>query len=171
MQAMEKNSDNPIGILNVAFLEFTLPLTGDSKENPLIKNLFYNNFAFQPIASHKEQHIELYRQGEIDFIINYVDKSFSRAFSAKHGPSVCGMGLKTIDAKKAFDEAVKRGAKPFKDTKYNSYGFPTVYGIGDSLIYFVDANSLSYLYENQFKENKLALTKNFGLKENRSPHK
>ena len=118
MQAMEKNNDNPIGILNVAFLEFTSPLTDGSKENPSIKNLFHNNFAFQSIASHREQRIDLYRQGEIDFIINYVvGMSFASAFAVKHGPSVCGMGLKTINAEKAFDEAVKRGAKPFKDVK------------------------------------------------------
>ena len=164
MQAVEKNNDNPIGILNVAFLEFTSPSTDDLEDNSLIKKLFYNNFAFQLVASHKDQHIELYRQGKIDFIVNYVDKSFSGAFSAKHGPSVCGMGLKTIDAEKAFNEAIKRGAKPFEDTKYNSYGVPAIYGIGDSLIYFVDVNSLSYLYENQFKENKMVPTKNFGLK-------
>ena len=164
MQTITRNDENPIGILDIAFLEFTLPLTKDSKEDPLIKNLFQDTFAFQPIASHKQQPIDLYRQGKIDFIINYAGMSFARTFSTNHGPSVCGMGLKTIDAKTAFNEAVKRGAKPFNDTKYNSYGFPTIYGIGDSLIYFVDDKSLSYLYKNQFKENKQVLTKDFGLK-------
>ena len=130
MQTITRNDENPIGILDIAFLEFTLPLTKDSKEDPLIKNLFQDTFAFQPIASHKQQPIDLYRQGKIDFIINYAGMSFARTFSTNHGPSVCGMGLKTIDAKTAFNEAVKRGAKPFNDTKYNSYGFPTIYGIG-----------------------------------------
>ena len=160
VHAIEKKDDNPIGILNVAFLEFTLPLIDNSKIDPLIENLFHNNFAFQKAASHREQRIDLYRQGEIDFIINYVGTSFAGTFSTQHGPSVCGMGLKTINAETAFNETVKRGAKPFKNTKHNSYGFPAIYGIGDSLIYFVDDASN---YKEQFKETNLTPMKDFGL--------
>ena len=165
MQMTAHNDNNPIGILDVAFLEFTLPLVNDSKD-PAIANLFQNNFAFQPVATHKQQNIDLYRQENIDFIINYSGMSFASTFASKHGPSACGMGLKTIDAKTAFDKAVKRGAKPFNDTKYNSYDFPAVYGIGDSLIYFVDETNLSHLYENQFKTNTPTSTNSssFGLK-------
>lgn len=161
MQAIDKKDDNPTGILSVAFLEFTLPLIDNSKTDLSIGNLFHDNFAFQHVASHKEQCIDLYRQGEIDFIINYVGTSFAGTFSAQHGPSVCGMGLKTINAEAAFNETVKRGAKPFKNTNHNSYDFPAIYGIGDSLIYFLDDMSN---YEKQFKENTFNSTKNFGLK-------
>ena len=157
-----KNNDNPIGILDVAFLEFTLPLINDSKDIA-IANLFQNNFAFQLVASHKQHNIDLYRQGNIDFIINYSGMSFASTFATKHGPSACGMGLKTIDAKTAFDEAVKRGARPFNDAKCNSYDFPAVYGIGDSLIYFVDDKSLSHLYESQFKTNTTKLLQRTAL--------
>jgi 4-hydroxyphenylpyruvate dioxygenase len=49
------------------------------------------------------------------------------------------------DARKAFDEAVRRGARPF--TESAEHAFLAVYGIGDSLIYFVDDYSLNQPYK------------------------
>jgi 4-hydroxyphenylpyruvate dioxygenase len=47
------------------------------------------------------------------------------------------MGWQVTNAKKAFELAVSRGARAFEG-KNASLPFPAVYGIGDSLIYFVD---------------------------------
>ena len=51
-----------------------------------------------------------------------------------------------------FDAAVKRGARPY-DGNQNSRGatpYMAVYGIGDSLIYFIDKANHEDLYENRF---------------------
>ena len=42
------------------------------------------------------------------------------------------------DAKVAFETAVERGAKPYTEEGKKSIPWPAVYGIGNSLIYFID---------------------------------
>jgi 4-hydroxyphenylpyruvate dioxygenase len=49
------------------------------------------------------------------------------------------MGFRVKDAKFAFDEAVRRGAKPFtSEAKKAGWQWPAIHGIGDAIVYFVD---------------------------------
>ncbi len=69
-----------------------------------------------------------------------------------HGPSICSTGFMVLDAEKAFATAVERGAKPYKgtDAEKGATPFKAVYGIGDSLIYFVDEKIHQKLYNEVF---------------------
>jgi 4-hydroxyphenylpyruvate dioxygenase-like putative hemolysin len=42
---------------------------------------------FKPIARHRHKNVVLYRQGEINFIVNAEPDSFARRFARLHGPS------------------------------------------------------------------------------------
>ena len=125
--------ENPIGLLGIEFVEFTGP-------NPEKLTALFVQFGFKKLATHKTKDVHLYRQNEINFIVNNEKASFGERFQALHGPSICAMGWKVKDAKAAFETAVKRGARPFEGEKLGPRGWniPAVYGIGDSLIYFVD---------------------------------
>ncbi|HFB64622.1 MAG TPA: 4-hydroxyphenylpyruvate dioxygenase, partial [Aeromonadales bacterium] len=54
-----------------------------------------------------------------------------------HGPAICSMGWRVDDANFAFEESVKRGAKPVAENN-KDLPYPAIFGIGDSLIYFID---------------------------------
>jgi 4-hydroxyphenylpyruvate dioxygenase len=67
------------------------------------------------------------------------------------------MGWRVEDAEFAFEEAVKRGAKSAADVA-NKLPYPAIYGIGDSLIYFIDLfGAKGTIYENDFEDHPTAV--------------
>lgn len=125
--------ENPIGIEGMSFLEYTSAKPQDLKD-------LFKRMGFTHTGSHKSQKISFYEQNECVFLLNEEPGSFAEKFHKSHGPSICSMGWKVKNAQKAFELAVSRGAKPYegKDVGPGGKKMPAVYGIGDSLIYFVE---------------------------------
>ena len=135
-QSREK--ENPIGLDGMEFIEYAAP-----KPHEQLEQLF-ERWGFQKVGDHKTKNVSLYAQNSIRFIVNRETDSFAQQFSGAHGPSICATGFRVKNAEKALSEAVKRGAKPVPPARHHS--FPAVYGIGDSVIYFIDQYSQSQLY-------------------------
>lgn len=129
----DSSSANPCGLDGIEFIEFA------SHDRSILENLM-NRSGMTLVAKHKTKKLSLYRQFHVNFLINEEPNSFAMEFASKHGPSASATGFRVKDAKAAFAEAVKRGAKPFNDESKKSgwAGLPAIYGIGDSLVYFVD---------------------------------
>jgi 4-hydroxyphenylpyruvate dioxygenase len=137
---------NPIGLYGVDFIEYA---GTDSKH---FEELF-KKFGFTEMATVENKKIKLFRQGDINFIINSEPHTFAADFAKSHGPSVSATGFRVADATRAFNEAVKRGARPYDGNQRTRGATPylAIYGIGDSLVYFIDHTNHKDLYENQFK--------------------
>ncbi len=136
------DQNNPVGLTNgIEFIEFCGPDHGKLE-------MMCKSFGLVPIAKHKNFELQLFRQNDINFLINDTVDSFQGSFKKLHGPSVCATGFRVKDAKFAFEEAVRRGARPFTGDKKAKGGWdlPAIYGIGDSLIFFVDKN----IYDGEF---------------------
>lgn len=141
---METES-NPVGLDGIEFIEYA------SHQPEILRSLF-TNFGFRKIATHRSQKLELWRQGDINFLINSEANNFAKAFSTEHGPSACAMGVRCADASHAFKTAVQRGAKAYEGPFAKTFGFPAVYGIGDSLIYFIDKyGAKGNIYDSDFE--------------------
>jgi 4-hydroxyphenylpyruvate dioxygenase len=125
------SQENPLGIEGMAFLEYTGP------DAQALRGLF-RRLGFTRLGKGKNRSIELYEQNECIFLLNEEKSGHSATFRSEHGPSICSMGWRVKNAKKAFQIAVERGATPFKNPEEGSVPFPAVYGIGGSLLYFVD---------------------------------
>lgn len=133
----QPDTQNPVGLQGLAFLEFTGP-------NPAAFDQTFKGFGLSKIRKHSDKNIWHYNQNAINFLLNQEKGGFAEDFGNKHGQSVCSMGFWVTNTQKAFDEAVRRGARSF-DPK-GAHGdkeqaIPAVYGVGDSLIYFVEAGS------------------------------
>lgn len=137
---------NPIGLNGVDFLEYSGP------DAVYFENLF-TKLGFTEISQIAGKKIKLYRQGDINFILNCETGTFANQFYTSHGPSVCATGFRVGDATKAFEAAIKRGAKAYEGSQQSRGATPflAVYGIGDSLIYFIDEKNYVELYKGQFK--------------------
>ncbi len=139
-------NNNPVGIDGVDFIEYS---GGDVK---YFESLF-PRLGFKLVSHHPEKKIELYRQGDINFILNTEPGTFAEQFTKVHGPCICSTGFRVFNAEEAFKTAVSRGAKPYlgSDKEKGAAPFPAVYGIGDSLIYFIDQKNSKKLYTEIFK--------------------
>ncbi|MEK6554878.1 MAG: 4-hydroxyphenylpyruvate dioxygenase [Bdellovibrionota bacterium] len=129
--------ENPIGLDGMEFIEYSAP-------EPAKLEALFKQYGFKKIGDHKSKKVSLWSQGRSNFIINAESDSFAYEFAKAHGPCACATGFRVKDAKKALEEAVKRGAKACPPSKHHS--FPAIYGIGDSVIYFIDEYSSSDLY-------------------------
>jgi 4-hydroxyphenylpyruvate dioxygenase len=137
-------TQNPIGLDGMEFIEYAGP------DAELFQKLFAK-LGMTKIAKHKTKKMTLYRQNEINFLLNEEKDLFAGKFQKVHGPSVSSTGFRVFNAKKAFDQSVERGAKPFTDENQKSLPWPTIYGIGDSLIYFVDEyGDKGNIYDSEF---------------------
>jgi 4-hydroxyphenylpyruvate dioxygenase len=124
--------DNPMGTDGFEFIEYAAP-------DPVALGQLFETMGFKPIARHRHKNVTLYRQGEVNFIINAEPDSFAQRFARQHGPSVCAMAFRVQDAAAAYERALELGAWGFDNhTGPMELNIPAIKGIGDSLIYFVD---------------------------------
>ena len=134
---------NPLNLQGIEFVEFA------SGKPEQLEHLFFE-FGFSKTHSHQQKNIDLFVQNDIHFLLNRSPLTFAGEFAKVHGPSISAMGWRFHSAKDAYEMAILRGAKPALQGDYlDHYGKPlfAIYGIGDSLIYFVEDQG-SYLYEN-----------------------
>ena len=140
-----KEANNPIGLRGIEFTEFCAP------ETDFIDKIF-KDFGFSKLKKFKGKDILYYNQNDIHFLLNNEKQGFSAQFAKSHGPAISSMGWRVDDAQKAFEEAVRRGAKPAPDDA-RDLPYPAIYGIGDSLIYFIDKfGDKGSIYEQDFED-------------------
>ena len=123
---------NPMGTDGFEFIEYAAP-------DPKALGALFEQMGFSAIARHRHKDVTLYRQGDINFIINAEQNSFAQRFARQHGPSICAIAFRVNDAAYAYQRALELGAWGFDNkTGPMELNIPAIKGIGDSLIYFVD---------------------------------
>ena len=138
----EISDDNPAGTDGFEFVEFA------HSDPEVLRNVF-GQMGYCHVATHKTRAIELWQQGDITYVLNADPDSFAAGFVRAHGPSAPSMGWRVADAQHAFDRAVARGAKPYEGSG-RVLDVPAIYGIGGSLIYFVDKYSDGSPYDAEY---------------------
>ena len=132
--------ENPLELCGFAFIEFV------SKDGEL--DQVFQTIGFTKVARHKSKNVYLWRQGNINIILNYQPESYASYFFNEHGPSACAMGFKTKDAAKAYKKALELGAEPM----LNKVGpmelnIPAIKGIGGMPIFLIDRD----IYQSDFE--------------------
>lgn len=124
--------DNPLGLDGFEFVEFCAPEKG-------VLEPAFERMGFTRIAHHRSKDVDLWRQGGINFVVNYEPRSPAAYFAAEHGPSACGMGFRVRNAAEAYAEALHRGAEPVETkTGPMELRIPGIRGIGGAIVYLVD---------------------------------
>ena len=135
-RAMDNTSqslwDNPMGTDGFEFVEYAAP-------DPVAMGKLFEQMGFVAVARHRHKNVLLYRQSEINFIVNAEPDSFAQRFAHLHGPSICAIAFRVEDAKRAYDRAISLGAWGYAERAGpGELNIPAIKGIGDSLIYLVD---------------------------------
>jgi 4-hydroxyphenylpyruvate dioxygenase len=124
--------DNPMGLCGFEFVEFASPTPG------VLEPLF-ERMGFQCVARHRSKDVVLYRQGDINFIVNREPKSLAGYFAAEHGPCACAMAFRVRDSHHAYNRALKLGAQPIDiPTGPMELRLPAIKGIGGAPLYLID---------------------------------
>ncbi|MGQ3030282.1 MAG: 4-hydroxyphenylpyruvate dioxygenase [Ferrovibrionaceae bacterium] len=124
--------ENPMGTDGFEFVEYAAP-------DPAALAALFEQMGFVAVARHRSKRVTLFRQGDINFIINEEPDSFAQAFARIHGPCICAMAFRVKDAAFAYKRAVELGAWGVANkVGPMELNIPAIKGIGDSLIYLVD---------------------------------
>ena len=79
--------DNPMGTDGFEFVEYAAP-------DPRALGALFERMGFHAVARHRQKDVTLYKQGDVNFIINAEPGSFGQNFARRHGPSVCAMAFR-----------------------------------------------------------------------------
>ncbi|KIC48365.1 4-hydroxyphenylpyruvate dioxygenase [Tateyamaria sp. ANG-S1] len=137
------NAENPAGTDGFEFVEFAHP-------EPEELRALFARMGYAKVARHRSKDIELWQQGDITYVLNAEADSFGARFVEEHGPCAPSMGWRVVDAQHAFERAVQLGAEPYEGAG-KVLDVPAIYGIGGSLIYFVDRYYETSPYNDEYE--------------------
>ncbi len=124
--------DNPMGLDGFEFIEFA------AKEKGILEPVL-ETVGFTLVAKHRSKDVDLWRQGDINMIVNYEPKSPAAYYAEEHGPSACGMGFRVRNAHKAYKRALDLGAQPIEiPCGPMELKLPAIRGIGGAIVYLID---------------------------------
>jgi 4-hydroxyphenylpyruvate dioxygenase len=140
---MNEVRENPLGVDGFEFVEYAAP-------QPEMLHRLFRSMGFAPIARHQQQAVTLYRQGDINFLVNEQPDSFAARFAAEHGPCCTGFALRVEDARDAYASTLANGAASMTEIAPVALDAPRIKGIGGSILYLTDRNHGS-VWEDEYE--------------------
>jgi 4-hydroxyphenylpyruvate dioxygenase len=137
-----------IAVSGVEFIEFA----ADEEEAKEIGGLLHV-LGFERARRHVSKDVDLWRQGEINIVINTEREGFAHASHVVHGMNVCDIGLKVEDAAATVERAKALDAEPFdQPVGPGELKIPAIRGLGGGLIHFIDDQSdLAKVWDIEFR--------------------
>lgn len=138
---------NRAKVSDIAFIEFA---AGEDEELEL--EALFALLGFAPIAKHRSKAVTLYRQGNINLVINREETGFANASYLVHGANAYAFGLMVDDAAEAHRRALALGAEDFhQPVGPGEMQVPAIRGVGGGLVYFLDRKSeLARIFDVEF---------------------
>ncbi|MGA8783694.1 MAG: 4-hydroxyphenylpyruvate dioxygenase [Polaromonas sp.] len=135
---------NPLGMEGIEFIEY-------ATSRPQALGQVLETMGFHPIARHRSREILLYRQGEINVIVNAHSAGLAPIADLSDKPVIAAVALRVRDAAAAYRRALDRGAwaVPAR-VEVMELNIPAVHGVGASRIYFVDRYKEFSIYDVDF---------------------
>jgi 4-hydroxyphenylpyruvate dioxygenase len=123
----------PARVGGIEFVEFA----SSGSEAKRLGYLF-EGLGFARVARHRSKDVDLYRQNDVNIVLNREQDGFAHSFFLVHGTSVCATALRFDDPERALERANGLGST----TYYGRIGpdealIPAIAGIENSLLYFV----------------------------------
>ena len=147
LQSVRENlgaASNPLGMNGIEFIEF-------STAKPQALGQVLEQMGFRPVARHRSREVLLYRQGEMNVIINAHPRGRTALGGHKDVPQIAAIALRVRDAAEAYQRALDRGAWPIESVvQPMELHIPSIHGVGHSRIFFVDRYKEFSIYDVDF---------------------
>ena len=132
---------NPLGLQGIEFIEYTT-------SRPQALGQLLEQLGFQPVARHRSREVLLYRQGDMNVIVN---AHAADGVPLSDTPVIAAIALRVRDAASAYRRALERGAWAVPThVEVMELNIPAVHGVGTSRIYFVDRHGDFSIYDVDF---------------------
>ena len=144
LQASFSDAANPLGLDGIEFIEF-------ATTKPQALGQVLEMMGFRPVARHRSREVLLYRQGELNIVVNAHPSDAQGAGHGSDVPSISAMALRVRDARAAYHYVIERGAWSVPThAEVMELNIPAMHGAGGSRIYFVDRYKEFSIYDVDF---------------------
>ncbi len=138
------DTTNPMGTDGFEFIEY-------AALDPAPLEALFAQMGFSRVAHHRSKNVQLWRQGDINFILNAERESHAEGFYSAHGASANAMAFRV----KNISAAIKRAKELGLEVVESKVGamelhIPAIRGIGGSLLYLVDRYGEHSIYDVDF---------------------
>lgn len=135
---------NPLGLEGIEFVEY-------ATSKPQALGQVLEMMGFRPVARHRSREVMLYRQGDVNVIVNAHEAGMAHSVAPSEQPVIAAIALRVRDAAAAYKRALERGAwaVPTK-VEVMELNIPAIHGVGTSRIYFVDRCKEFSIYDVDF---------------------
>lgn len=137
----------PARLEGVDFLEFAVDAAAGQELQTRLRAL-----GFSLAGHHRSKAVDLYRQGQVNVILNMEQDSAASEHFQLHGPSVCAIGLKVDDADRAMARACALRCQEWRGPVGPSErSIPALRAPDGMLFYLIDdRNADRSIYESDF---------------------
>ncbi len=144
LQASFSDAANPLGLDGIEFIEYATP-------KPQALGQVLEMMGFKPVARHRSREVLLYRQGELNIVVNAHPLDAKGAGHGSEAPAISAIALRVRDARAAYQYARERGAWEVPaQAEVMELNIPAIHGAGGSRIYFVDRYREFSIYDVDF---------------------
>jgi len=138
------DASNPLGLDGIEFIEY-------ATSKPQALGQVLETMGFRPVARHRSREVLLYRQGDMNVIVNAHAATWPRATQPAETPVIAAIALRVRDAAAAFRHVVAAGAWAVPThVEVMELNIPAIHGVGSSRIYFVDRYRDFSIYDVDF---------------------
>ena len=138
------DATNPLGLDGIEFIEF-------STAKPQALGQVLEMMGFHPVARHRSREVLLYRQGEMNIVVNAHASGRPRSVQPTETPMIAAIALRVRDAAAAYRHALDRGAWAVPTSvEVMELNIPAIHGVDKSRIYFVDRYRDFSIYDVDF---------------------
>jgi len=137
-------ASNPLGMDGIEFIEY-------ATTKPQALGQVLETMGFHPVARHRSREVLLYRQGDMNVIVNAHVPEVSSANAPGATPTIAAIALRVRDAASAYRQVLERGAWAVPThVAVMELNIPAIHGVGSSRIYFVDRYKEFSIYDVDF---------------------
>ena len=136
---------DPIGLEGIEFIEY-------ATTRPQALGQVLETMGFRPIARHRSREVMLYRQGEMNVVVNASEPAAPAGDGGlDESPRIAAIALRVRDAAAAYRQTIALGAWAVPThVEVMELNIPAIHGVGGSRIYFVDRHREFSIYDVDF---------------------
>ena len=136
---------NRLGIAGIEFIEY-------ATSRPQALGQVLENMGFRPVARHRSREVTLYRQGDMNLVVNASPDDARVADTLDGQPVISAVAFRVQDALKAQTRCLQLGAWAVpSQAQAMELHIPAIHGPGRSRFYFVDRWQEFSIYDIDFK--------------------
>ncbi len=143
LQASFSDEANPVGLDGIEFIEY-------ATAKPQALGHVLEMTGFRPVARHRSREVTLYRQGNLNIVVN-AHPADGKGATLPETPQISAIALRVRDARAAYRYVLDRGAWEVPThPEAMELNIPAIHGAGGSRIYFVDRWQEFSIYDVDF---------------------